>query len=230
MKSFICTVVACGGLSHGFAQDSSPSPSPSSTATPAPATPAPSAAPSSTGVDPTLPLSAPTASPAASPGLDVTLPPVPSTPALPEPAGSPASLFPQGPQGATVPAPSSANGFQDLLQSHNGQGNPIIRKSSTATSLQELQDKIAYRDAKTKAASEAKLQQELATAQAQPTEPEFREALRAYYHDLHDRIIAINPQCKDQANQALSNSLSQLNQNRIRITTAAEVRAERAQH
>jgi|GEM_PF-6969842 len=213
LKSFICTVVACGGLSHGFAQDSSSSPSPSPTATPAAA------------VDPALPLAAPTASPAASPALDVTLPPVPSAPALPEPSGSPASLFPQG---GTVPAPSPASGFQDLLQGANGQTKTVIRKSSTATSLQELQDKIAYRDAKTKAANEPKLAEELAHAWAQPTEPEFREALRAYYHHLHDRIVAINPQCMDQANNALSIVITQLNQNRLRITTADQVRAERA--
>jgi hypothetical protein len=188
------------GFSHGFAQTPTPSP-------------------------------APEASPSASPALDVTMPPVPS--ALPEPSGTPTapgagqgSLFPDA---GSVSAPGSAGGFQDLLQGA-GHAAPLIRKSTTSTSLQSLQDKINYRKAKTIATNEPKFQQELATAWAQPTEPEFRSDLRIYYQHLHDRIVVIEPSCKSYADTVLTTNLQYLSQKRLRTTSAEEVRAARAGH
>jgi len=160
------------------------------------------------------------------------MPPIPaSSPALPEPNASGANpsnntLFPEN---GALPSPSGSPGYQDLLQSHEGSGT-VIRKSSTSSSLQALLDKAHYRTAKTHATNEAKLQDELAAAKKQPTEPEFREAMRLYYHDLHDRIVAIDPSCKDEADTNLTRSLQQMNQRRIRTTSADEVRADRAKH
>ena len=162
------------------------------------------------------------------------MPPVPSSsPALPEPAGSPETT--NGTPGSlftapgSIPSASPSPGFQDLLQG-NGQTAPVIRKSSTSTSLQTLQDKINYRTAKARAVQEPKLEQELAVAQAQITEPEFRDAMRAYYHDLHDRVVTLDPGTKTIADTVLSQNLQHLNQSRIRTTTAQDVRAARVHH
>ncbi len=70
------------------------------------------------------------------------------------------------------------------------------KKSSTEQASDDLQTRIRYREARTKALQDPKIQMEWARAHAAKTDPEKREALKNYYQMFCDRIVKIDPTTK----------------------------------
>ena len=70
------------------------------------------------------------------------------------------------------------------------------KKSSTEQASDDLQARIRYREAKTKALQTPGLQQEWDRANSAKTDPEKREALKSYYKIFYDRIVKIDPTLK----------------------------------
>lgn len=70
------------------------------------------------------------------------------------------------------------------------------KKSSTEQASDDLQTRIRYREAKTRALEDPRFQQEWDRAQAAKSEPEKREALKSYYKLLCDRMVKIDPAVK----------------------------------
>lgn len=95
--------------------------------------------------------------------------------------GEPLELIPEAP--TTTAKPKS-----DPVQPR--------KKSSTEQASDDLQARIRYREAKTKALQTPGLQQEWNRANSAKTDPEKREALKSYYKILYDRIVKIDPTLK----------------------------------
>ena len=70
------------------------------------------------------------------------------------------------------------------------------KKSSTEQASDDLQTRIRYREARTKALQDPKIQMEWDRAQAAKTDPEKREALKSYYNLFCDRVVKIDPTTK----------------------------------
>ena len=70
------------------------------------------------------------------------------------------------------------------------------KKSATEQASDDLQMRIRYREARTKALQDPKIQMEWERAQTAKTDPEKREALRSYYKMLCDRVVKIDPGTK----------------------------------
>ena len=70
------------------------------------------------------------------------------------------------------------------------------KKSSTEQASDDLRLRIRYREAKTRALEDPKLQQEWDRAQSMKTEPGKREALKSYYNLLCDRMVKIDSTVK----------------------------------
>ena len=219
--SFFAVLLA--GQTLSSAQESSPSPAPSADPVPSSTIPL-SAAPA----DALPPEAAASPSPTTVSPSAVLLPLPSSEAPLPEPGATPGgngdSLFVQPPQSATAPGAST---IPDLLPGTSG-NQPVIRQSSTSSSLAELQSRIRYRQAKTRAINDPAIQQQLAFANAQTTEPEFRAEMRTYYQRLHDRILKNDPSLKTLADATLAQRIFLLKQERLRTTSSEEVRSARA--
>ncbi len=109
-----------------------------------------------------------------------------------ETLGEPMPLIPESPLPANKPKPQ-----------------PVVpkKKSSTEQAADDLQTRLRYRDAKTKALQDPRLQQEWERAHATKTEPARREAMKSYYTMFCDRMIRIDPGVKTQV-EALRKSLA----------------------
>ncbi len=70
------------------------------------------------------------------------------------------------------------------------------KKSSTEQASDDLQTRIRYREARTKALQDPRIQMEWDRAHAAKTDPEKREALRSYYQLFCDRVVKIDPTTK----------------------------------
>ena len=70
------------------------------------------------------------------------------------------------------------------------------KKSSTEQASDDLQMRIRYREARTKALQDPNIQSEWDRAQTAKTDPEKREALQSYYKLLCDRVVKIDPATK----------------------------------
>ena len=81
------------------------------------------------------------------------------------------------------------------------------KKSSTEQASDDLQTRIRYREARTKALQDPGIQMEWDRAQTAKTDPEKREALRSYYKMLCDRVVKIDPRTKPRI-EALRNTLA----------------------
>jgi len=70
------------------------------------------------------------------------------------------------------------------------------KKSSTEQESDDLLTRIRYREAKTKALQDPRVQQEWDRAQVAKTDPQKREALKDYYNLLFDRMVKIDATVK----------------------------------
>ena len=73
---------------------------------------------------------------------------------------------------------------------------PPKKKSSTEQESDDLQSRIRYREAKTRALQDPKVQLEWDRAQTAKTDPEKRDALKGYYKLLCDRMVRIDSSVK----------------------------------
>ena len=107
--------------------------------------------------------------------------------------GESLGLIPEAPQIATKPKSKSAP--------------PPKKKSSTEQESDDLQSRIRYREAKTKAMQDPKVQLEWDRAQTAKTDPEKRDALKGYYRLLCDRMVRIDSSVKPRV-ESLRKSLA----------------------
>ena len=92
--------------------------------------------------------------------------------------GDSLGLIPETPASAKKPAPMPQ------------------KKSTTEQASDDLQARIRYREARTKALQDPKIQMEWDRAQAAKTDPEKREAMKSYYTLLCDRVVKVDPSTK----------------------------------
>ena len=96
------------------------------------------------------------------------------------------------------------------------------KKSSTEQAGDDLASRIRYREAKTKAMQEPKIQAEWDRAHAAKTEREKREALKSFYTMLYDRVIALDHSVKPRAEAARKTLAWRLDQRGIKPSEAVE--------
>ena len=72
----------------------------------------------------------------------------------------------------------------------------VQKKSPTVQASDDLQARVRYRQAKTKALQDPKLQQLWARAQKAPSDQQKRELLKSFYDALYARILKINGSLK----------------------------------
>ena len=99
-----------------------------------------------------------------------------------ETPGDPLSLIPESPIPVAKPKPKPAPSPE--------------KKSSTEQASDDLQTRIRYREAKTKAMQDPKVQAEWDRAHAVKTDAERRAALKSYYNLYCDRMEKIDPVVK----------------------------------
>ena len=106
------------------------------------------------------------------------------------------------PQAAPPPQELPGESFELIPELPKGTARPKVKpsepkkKSSTEQASDDLQARIRYREARTRALEDPKLQQEWDRAQAAKTEPAKREALKTYYNLLCDRMVKIDSTLK----------------------------------
>jgi hypothetical protein len=106
---------------------------------------------------------------------------------------------------------------------------PKTRKSKTSESAGEVLERIRFREARTKAERDAKVQAEWARSQTAKTELEKRDALKSYYKLLYGRMVKLDASLKKLIDQRQLISLRRLEQTRIDPTEPLDPheRAER---
>ena len=134
------------------------------------------------------------------------------TPAQPSPAPAPdsLSLIPDAPPPLEKPPGRSGSGG-----SRAGAVNPI-KKNKTEVAVQDYSQRIKFREAKTKAERDEKIQAELETADAAKTDEEKRAALKRYYKLLYAKILKIDGSLKKLVAQRQEQSMKQLDQSNVR--------------
>ena len=104
------------------------------------------------------------------------------------------------------------------------------KKSSTEQASDDLQTRIRYREARTKALQDPKIQMEWDRAQAAKTDPEKREAMKNYYTLLCDRVVKIDPATKpriEKLRQSLAWRFETGHRKREKLAQAADEEAAR---
>jgi len=89
------------------------------------------------------------------------------------------------------------------------------RKSSTEAAVDELQQRVKFRQAKTRALYDPAVQAEWERASAARTDFEKREALKAYYRALFNRMRRIDSSLKPRIAETEQRALHRLTQTRI---------------
>lgn len=135
--------------------------------------------------------------------------PPPSTPKT-QPTPPPLSLIPDMP--APVEKPRGSGGGSAAKTSAD---NPV-KKNKTQANADEIADRIKFREAKTKALRDEKLQQQREIADAAKTDHEKRAALKQYYTMLYGRILKIDGSIKKLVSQRLQQSLKELDQSKVK--------------
>lgn len=127
-----------------------------------------------------------------------------------QPSPTPLSLIPETPASTSRPHRSSSS-----APAAAGPAAPV-RKNKTEANTQDVADRVKFREAKTKALRDEKIQEQLSLAEAAKTEPEKRAALKRYYLLLYARILKIDGSIKKLVSQRQEQSLKQLDQSNVR--------------
>jgi len=144
----------------------------------------------------------------------VPLPETLSPGATPQPGPTPLSLIPNTPE--PVAKPSSYHGSSSSSVSDNRGAPSIIKKNKTLANTDDIADRIKFREAKTKALQDEKIQSLWSQAQAAKTDEDKRGALKQYYTELYAKILKINGSLKKLVSQREKDSLKQLDQHKVR--------------
>lgn len=181
-----------------FAQEPAPAATP---APPAATAPAPEAAPATPAPAAPPAASVPSAPSEPVPAREPQVPnPAPATPdASADPSGAdPFGLIPDLPAGGKRPA--------------GGEIGKRLKSSPTEEATNELQNRLRFRTAKTRAVQDPAIQAEWDRAQSAASDREKREVLRSYYSKLYARMLKIDPKLKVQladAERAVTSRLQQ---------------------
>jgi hypothetical protein len=128
-------------------------------------------------------------------------------PSSPSPAGStvtpnPLPLIPESPEPGKKGKGAAATAKKD-------------KKSSTEAAIDDLQERIRYRQAKTRALNDPAVQNAWDRAHATRTDGEKREALKAYYKLFYARVLRIDGTLKQRVAQGEERARRRLTQTRI---------------
>ncbi len=97
------------------------------------------------------------------------------------------------------------------------------KKSKTEIAADEMQERIRFRQAKTKVTQDPVMQEEWNRAHRTRTDFERREALKAYYTKLYSRMLKLDPSIKARVAVEQERSLHKLVQTRVAGTEAPEI-------
>jgi hypothetical protein len=89
------------------------------------------------------------------------------------------------------------------------------KKSSTEAAIDDLQERIRYRQAKTRALNDPAVQNAWDRAHATRTDVERRDALKAYYKLFYARVLRIDGTLKQRVAQSAERARRRLTQTRI---------------
>jgi type IV secretory pathway VirB10-like protein len=150
--------------------------------------------------------------PAEKPGEHVLeLAPTPPAPLLPPPTPAPEAmpLIPEIPQAPDKPVESGAEVKKE-------------KKDKTQAAADDLLEKIRFRQARTKALKDPKIQAEWDLAQNAKTDFEKREALENFYKRFYGKVLAIDPSLKKLVTTSQNRAVARLKQTRIDPTVAID--------
>ncbi|MES2569371.1 MAG: hypothetical protein V4710_04870 [Verrucomicrobiota bacterium] len=99
-----------------------------------------------------------------------------------------------------------------------------VEKTKTEVAEEELRGRIRFREAKTKAIKDPAIQVEWERAHAARTDYAKREAMKKYYRLLFGRMARIDNSIKPRIDAALTQSLRQLEQDRLKPTEPVDPR------
>jgi hypothetical protein len=146
------------------------------------------------------------APPAASEKLEL-IPAQPSSSQTTTVTPAPLPLIPEHPEPATKSKETTAKKKTDAKGAE--------RKSSTEAAVDELDQRIKFRRAKTRALYDPAVQAEWNRANAARTDYEKREAMKAYYRALFNRMRRIDGSLKPRIAATEQRALHRLTQTRI---------------
>jgi|GEM_PF-3031418 len=130
-----------------------------------------------------------------------------------QPSPTPLSLIPDMPAPVEKPSRRSSGGTSG--GSRPGAVNPV-KKNTTETNTNDIADRIKFREAKTKALRDEKVQEQLALAESAKNDREKRIYLKKYYTLLYAKILKIDGSIKKLVSQRQAQSLKQLDQSKVR--------------
>jgi len=130
---------------------------------------------------------------------------------LAQPSPTPFSLMPDN-----MPPPVEKPSHRSTEPTKPGPAAPSVKKNKTEATEDDTADRIKFREAKTKALRDEKVQQLSALVDAAKSDPDKRAALRQYYTVLYARILKIDGSIKKLVSQRLTASLQTLDQSRVR--------------
>lgn len=143
---------------------------------------------------------------------------VPSEPQplpLASPSPTPFSLMPDN-MPPPVQKPSHRSTDSSTETSRPGVAGPVVKKNKTEENIDNIADRIKFREAKTKALRDQKVIDLDAQVAAARTDPEKRALLKEYYTTLYGKILKIDGSLKKLVADRLKQSLNALDQSKVR--------------
>lgn len=137
-------------------------------------------------------------------------------------APTPSPLFPTTNPPPVVSKPHYDGGASDTERRPAGRNAPAVKQAKPPEPEVSIQDNIKYREAKTKALHDDKIQAALAAVDAAKTDPDKRAAWKQYYTLLAARILKIDGSIKKLVAARLAVSLKLLDQSKVRPEEYAE--------
>lgn len=139
------------------------------------------------------------------------LPPLPE----PEPGSPQADLLRNQPGGRLTPAPARVPGARKLTNPEGVIGRTTLRPPTTSG---ELERRIRYREARTRAEADPKLRDLWNESRIAPTDFEKRAILKDYYKGLYAKMLASDKSLEPLINLRRRIALRRLDQTRIEPT------------
>lgn len=128
------------------------------------------------------------------------------------PLTEPMSLIPE-----TLPnieKPSTPSN-REPLPSVTETAEESLKKAKTSAAADALKERIHFREIKTRALKDEKVQEQFDRAQSAKTDPEKRDALKLYYTMLYTRMLKIDNSLKAQIKLRQDDAIHRLEQPRV---------------
>ncbi|MEI8341986.1 MAG: hypothetical protein WCH43_10695 [Verrucomicrobiota bacterium] len=140
--------------------------------------------------------------------------PTPTPTAVLDPLSTePLQLIPDTP--STVPKPSRSSSGRSMEQPYDSAASmddakEKLKKSKAVADADDLKERIRFREVKTLAVKDGKVQQQWELAQTAPTTRGKTEALKQYYNLLYSRMLAMDKSLKTRIEKSKSEALTRL--------------------